>query len=164
MQQLLLSLQVFLNSWGIEMNLSKHFTLAEFTTSDTATRKGIVNTPTPEQVENLKMVASTLEVIRELVQQPVHVSSGFRCPALNKATGGSAKSAHMEGLAADIWVEGMPAKALARKIADAGIPVDQLIYEGSWVHIGLALEILRHQVLTAAFINGKAQYSVGLPA
>ncbi len=146
------------------MKLSKNFSLEEFTASDTATRKGIVNQPNAEQVENLKMVASTLEVIRELVGQPVHISSGFRCPALNKAAGGSLKSAHMEGLAADIWVQGMNAKALAHMIADAGIPMDQLIYEGSWVHVGLALETPRNQVLTATFTKGHATYSVGLPS
>lgn len=145
------------------MNLSKHFTLEEFTASSVAERKGITNVPNAEQIENLKMVASTLELIRELVQQPVHISSGYRCPVLNKAVGSGFNSAHIDGLAADIWVEGMPAKKLAKMIEAAGIPMDQLIYEGSWVHVGLALETPRNQVLTAIFINGKAKYTPGLP-
>lgn len=144
------------------MELSKHFTLQELTHSDTAVRKGIQNTPTPEQVENLKMVASVLEQIRELVGKPVKVSSGFRCPELNRAIGGSKSSAHMQGLAADIYVDGMPAKQLAIAIRDAGIVMDQLIYEGSWVHIGLSAELPRKQVLTALFLKAGTRYLEGI--
>ena len=35
-----------------------------------------------------------------------HINSGFRCPIHNEAVGGKANSAHLEGLAADIRVEG----------------------------------------------------------
>lgn len=144
------------------MNLSAHFTLEELSSSDTAVRKGIDNTPSAEIVENLKRVAQTLEQIRTLVGAPVRVSSGYRCPALNTAIGGSSKSAHVEGLAADITVSGKTPKELAIMIRDAKIEYDQLIYEGTWVHVGLATGKLRQQDLTAHFGSGATTYSNGI--
>ncbi len=145
------------------MNLSKHFTLEEFIQSDTALRKGIRNQPTEEEVENLKCVASVLEQIREAVGMPIRVSSGYRGPMLNKAIGGSMNSAHVHGLAADISVDGMDSRELAKLVSELNLPMlDQLIYEGTWVHVGLSLDAPRHQVLTAKFSCGKAFYTVGI--
>jgi hypothetical protein len=108
--------------------------------SQTAARMGIDNTPTPEILKNLKIMAAKLEEIRSLLGVPVLVSSGYRCPALNKAVGGSKGSAHMLGLAADFTAPSFgTVLQTARKIAASGIEYDQLIYEfDSWVHIGLS--------------------------
>ncbi|MDQ2821277.1 MAG: D-Ala-D-Ala carboxypeptidase family metallohydrolase [Pseudomonadota bacterium] len=144
------------------MNLSPHFTLDELVESQTAVRKGIDNTPAPEVVARLTRVAALLEQIRALVGGPVAVSSGYRCPALNKAIGGAANSAHVLGLAADISAPGMTPKALAKLIQRAGLAFDQLIYEGTWVHVGLSASAPRRQVLTATFVGGRASYSVGI--
>ena len=142
--------------------LSKHFTVEELTASQTAVRKGIDNTPSLEVLANLKRVAAMLEQVREVVDGPIQVSSGYRSVALNKAVGGAADSAHVRGLAADITAPGWEARALARKILGAGIKFDQLIYEGTWVHIGLSEDALRQQALTATFTNGRASYSDGI--
>jgi len=143
-------------------NLSEHFTLEEMTASQTAVRKGIDNTPSASVVENLRRVAGTLEQIRALVGAPVHVSSGYRSPELNAAVGGARDSAHLQGLAADIEVPGMTPQELAKAIEGAGIQFDQLIYEGTWVHVGLAAGPLRGQVLTATFNGGRATYTEGI--
>lgn len=144
------------------MNLSPHFTLEELSSSDTAVRKGIDNTPSAAIIENLKRIAQTLEEVRALVGGPIRVSSGYRSPELNKAIGGSGKSAHLEGLAADITVSGKTPKELAILIRDSGIKYDQLIYEGTWVHVGLANGALRQQDLTAHFGSGATTYSSGI--
>lgn len=145
------------------MNLSKHFTLEEFIRSDTALRKGIRNQPTEEEVENLKCVASVLEQIREVIGMPIRVTSGYRCSVLNKAIGGAMNSAHVHGLAADIEVDGMPIIELAKKVSEMDLPmIDQLIWEGNWLHVGLSLDVPRRQILTAKFSCGKAFYSVGI--
>ncbi|MEN9866232.1 MAG: hypothetical protein RL748_1822 [Pseudomonadota bacterium] len=144
------------------MNLSPHFTLEELTFSDTAVRKGINNTPGDAVLENLKRIAQTLEEVRALVGGPIRVSSGYRSPELNKAIGGSGKSAHVEGLAADITVSSKTPKELAIMIRDSNIKYDQLIYEGTWVHIGLASGALRQQDLTAHFGSGPTTYSNGI--
>lgn len=144
------------------MNLSPHFSLSELVASQVATRKGIDNTPAPTIVTNLTRLAVLLEQVRALVAGPITISSGYRSPALNKAVGGAAGSAHLLGLAADIVVPGWPPKKLAKVIEKSGLAFDQLIYEGTWVHIALAAGAPRRQVLTATFVGGRASYSAGI--
>ena len=130
------------------MNLSPHFTLDELTLSQTAARRGIDNTPYPQELENLKKLAEVLERVRALVGKPIIVSSGFRNEAVNRAVGGSKTSAHMSGLAADINCPGVSPAALAHIIKSSSIEFDQLILEfDRWVHIGLA-DKPRMQLLT----------------
>jgi hypothetical protein len=130
--------------------LSEHFTLDEMILSQTAARKGIDNTPSAEIVANLKVMAATLEEIRALLGAPILISSGYRSPALNKAVGGSKKSAHMLGLAADFTAPGFgTVLQVAKKIAASDIAFDQVIYEfGSWVHVGLRVEAPRREKLS----------------
>jgi len=144
------------------MNLSPHFTLSEMTFSQTATRKGIDNMPPPIELDNLRRVAALLEQVRTLVGGPVRVSSGYRAPALNAAVSGAKNSAHVQGLAADITVPGMTPRALAWMIFQSEIIFDQLIYEGTWVHIALSTGKPRREVLTAHFGNGRTTYTQGL--
>jgi zinc D-Ala-D-Ala carboxypeptidase len=144
------------------VTLSTHFTLDELIASQIAARRRIDNRPDRTIIDNLRRVAATLEQVRELVGMPVTVSSGYRSPALNAATGGARDSAHLRGLAADITVSGMAPKDLAKAIIKAGVEFDQLIYEGTWVHIGLAAGAPRNQVLTATFAPGGVVYSRGI--
>lgn len=109
------------------MRLSPHFTLAEFTRSDTAKQKGISNTPTPEHLANLRVTAMGMEWVRKALGRPVSISSGYRNPAVNKAVGGVATSDHALGYAADFKATATDAK----KIVDAGVVFDQLIHEVS---------------------------------
>lgn len=144
------------------MNLTEHFTLAEFTDSPTALRKGISNLPSDHAIANLQRVAETLEQVRALFGKPLVISSGYRSPALNAAVGGAASSAHLSGLAADFTVPGMTPSDTAKAIVAAGIEFDQLIYEGTWVHIGLSAGKPRNEVLTAHFGGGPATYTRGI--
>ena len=148
------------------MKLSAHFALDEFTRSDYATRHGIDNTPPGFVLTNLRMLAARLERVRLILGTPLLITSGYRCPLLNRAIGGSTTSAHVGGLAADfISPEYGNAFAVARAIEANGdeIDFDQLIYEGGWVHVGFsALTQPRREVLTAKFRNGRAHYSEGL--
>lgn len=131
------------------MNLSEHFTQAELTLSETAARRGIDNTPDAFILANLKTLAGELEKVRALVGRPVNVTSGYRSPALNKAIGGALNSAHMQGLAADINVNGYTPRQLALKIRDSDLMFDQLILEyDNWVHFGLSLGAPRRELLT----------------
>ena len=144
------------------MKLSPHFSLAELVSSQVATRKGIDNAPAPAIVANLTRLAALLEQVRALVGAPIAISSGYRSPALNKAVGGAANSAHVLGLAADISTAKLAPKALALLIRQSGLDFDQLIYEGTWVHIGLSTGALRRQVLTAKFAGGSVSYVAGI--
>ncbi|MEM4986187.1 D-Ala-D-Ala carboxypeptidase family metallohydrolase [Collimonas sp. H4R21] len=103
-----------------------------------------------------------MELVRVLVGKPIFVSSGYRSPAVNRIVGGASNGAHVLGLAADIHCSGVTPKQLANAIKVSGIAFDQLIYEGTWVHIGLSDGTPRQQVLTAVFDNGRASYLVGI--
>lgn len=140
------------------MQLSPHFHLDEFTVSQTAARRGIDNTPSAAVIAALKTTASHLEGVRQLLGRPILISSGYRSKALNKAVGGSPSSAHLSGHAADFISPGFGSPlAICRAIAAARLPFDQLIEEGTWVHISFDPR-MRGQVLTK---DGRG-YQVGL--
>jgi hypothetical protein len=133
--------------------LTEHFTLEEFLYSDTAVACGIDNTPTDAIVQNLTRVAEVLEEVRRIVlDQPIFITSGYRCPDLNTACGGAANSAHLSGLAADFVCTdyGTPYDVcIAVEPYVVVLEIDQLIWEyGGWVHLGLADGQARHQCLT----------------
>lgn len=131
------------------MQLSEHFSLAEMTASETAARKGIDNTPGPEVLAALKIAAKGMERVRGLLGQPIHVNSGYRSPALNRAIGGSKTSAHCLGYAVDFICPGFGSPLeVCKAINTSLIDFDQLIWEaGEWTHISFEPR-LRHQVLT----------------
>lgn len=146
------------------MQLTPHFSLEELTRSSTAERRGIDNTPSPSIMANLMIVAEGLEKVRAAL--PIHntaiiVDSGYRSMALNAAIGGAKNSAHTRGLAADIWTHAMTNEELIRRILGSGINFDQLILEGSWVHISFDPR-MRQEVLTAHFAGGGVTYTEGL--
>jgi len=129
------------------MNLSPHFTLAELTRSDKAAQLGIDNTPPPELMPRLVLLAELLERIRSTLNCPVIVTSGYRCEQLNTAIGGVTSSDHSRGHAADIVAPGFgPPTEVARLLAPlvSTLGIGQLILEGfhrpggrrsEWVHV-----------------------------
>jgi zinc D-Ala-D-Ala carboxypeptidase len=132
--------------------LSPSFTLAEFVVSQEAARRDIDNTPPQWVVDNLARVVKTLDEIRVVLgNSPIHITSGYRTAALNKAVGGSPNSAHMQGLAADFISPrfGSPFD-VCQAIIRHNVEFDQLIYEHTWVHLGLSPEhkTPRGQILT----------------
>ena len=117
--------------------LTPHFTLEEFTFSQTATRKGIDNTPHEGILDNLCILANGMEDVRNLLNAPIYVSSGYRCPELNDLLGSKRTSQHTQGLACDFTSNayGSPQIIFADIIA-SDIRYDQLILEfDRWIHI-----------------------------
>jgi putative chitinase len=145
------------------VNLSEHFTYEEMTRSDVALRKGIANVPDAETLARLTHTAQCMEGVRALLGVRIYVSSGFRSRKLNSAIGGAEPSQHCNGEAADFTAPdfGSPAE-VATEIAASEIEFDQLILEGTWVHISFT-ETPRRSILTAHFSGGKATYTKGLP-
>lgn len=145
-------------------HLSENFTLGEFLRSETAARLGIDNTPTPEIIEALRRNAQNMESVRIVLGVPLHVSSGYRCLALNRALKSKDTSAHVDGRATDFEAPafGSPL-AVCRQIEASPIPFDQLIFEHSWTHIGWAKqeEMPRRQVLT---LMKDGSYATGIVA
>lgn len=90
------------------MRLSDNFSMDEFLVSQTAARKGgqILEdqmNPPDSVINNLQyLVDETIQPLRTLLGVPMKISSGYRCEALNTAIGGSNRSQHVHGQAADI--------------------------------------------------------------
>ena len=82
----------------------KYFSISELTYSTKARELDIDNTPfSLTIIDNLtNLTENLLDHIREMWGKPLHVNSGYRCPALNKAVGGKPTSQHLKGEAADI--------------------------------------------------------------
>jgi zinc D-Ala-D-Ala carboxypeptidase len=136
--------------------LSKSFTLQELIFSQTAAREGIDNTPAPAQVRAMReLCGNVLQPLRDSIGMPLVVSSGYRCARLNKYVGGSVRSQHMEGRAADVVCFGMDTKKLFKHVLELKLPFDQLIYEGGrqsiWVHVSFDPERDRRIIMTATF-------------
>jgi hypothetical protein len=131
--------------------MSKNFTLEEMVSSETARSRKISNTPSPEVLASLQLlVDNVLQPVRDLYGKTVHVNSGYRSVALNKAVGGAENSQHIQGRAADISVGGKAEnKALFDLICRSGIRFDQLIdeYDYRWVHVSYRESGNRQQVL-----------------
>jgi len=135
------------------MMLSAHFSLEELTASEVAVRAGIGNAPPPELMSNLVPLAESLELVRTaLVNNAVHVTSGYRSPRLNQMVGGSKHSMHLQGLAADILCPAFgPPLEVCRAIARSKVPADEIIHEfGQWCHVAFPPpgQLARHELLT----------------
>lgn len=140
---------------------ARFFTLREFTTSQTAVRRGIDNTPTEEHIKAMNdLCRHILDPLRSHLGRPVIITSGYRSPALNKAIGGAKNSQHALGQAADIVVPGMSVDEVIQNIVDLGLPYDQMIHEfGSWVHISYGPRQRRQALKAARSRWGRTQYS-----
>ena len=122
--------------------ISKNFTLDELTASATAKALGIINAPGVDEVCNMcALVHHVLQPLRDAMQEPIKIGSGYRCTKLNQAVGGVANSQHIRGQAADLCIDGDKVKG--KRWFDwirAHCEFDQLIWEhnarGSyWLHV-----------------------------
>ena len=147
------------------MKLSTHLDLSEVIRSDSAKRNGISNMPTPEHIENFKLLAEKIfEPVREHFGVPIRISSGYRSKELNAKIGGSATSQHCKGQAVDIDMDGtsLTNKQVFDYIKD-NLPFDQLIWEfgnednPDWVHVSYVPNG-RKQILKAFKLNGATKY------
>jgi zinc D-Ala-D-Ala carboxypeptidase len=134
------------------VHLSPNLLLSEFTVSQTVIRRGIPNTPSQAQIDNMvALCLRTLEPTRAHfvkiapagATRSIRVSSGFRGPELNRLVGGSSSSQHCQGEAADFVVTGVSVEEVFNWMAfgndgKPSVPFDQLIYEfGQWIHVSL---------------------------
>jgi hypothetical protein len=149
------------------MQLSKNLSLAEVTRSESAKRNGISNMPTPEHIENFKLLAEKVfQPIREHFAVPIHISSGYRSAALNKAVKGSLSSQHCSGEAIDIDMDGTTiTNAQVFNYIKENLEFDQLIWEfgtdknPDWVHVSYESKgKQRKQILKAYKAGGATKY------
>ena len=135
------------------MNLTRNISLEELTTSQTATRLKINNTPTPEIIEKLKVVATQVQKVRDHFGKPLIISSGYRSEKLNSAIGGARNSQHTKGEAIDIQSTNGYTNADIFNYIKNNLDFDQLIWEygtrkePKWVHISYKKSGNRKQIL-----------------
>lgn len=141
------------------MKLTKNFSLQEMTKSQTALRRGIDNTPTPDKIEPLTLLCEkVLQPVRDHFDRPVTITSGYRSPELCVAIGSKVTSQHTRGQAADFEVPGVSNMEVAQWIAD-NCEFDQLILEcftggnTGWIHCSYVHEP-RKELLTYDRENG----------
>ena len=146
----------------ISMRLSKNFTYEELTHSNVAERRGINNRPRTKEeekrvIENLKALCmEVLQPLRDYLGKPVVISSGYRCPELNKAVGGVKNSQHLKGEAADIHIENTEHLLKIMHFIMDETDFDQLIWERNragvqWVHVSYKRNgVNRHQVVSCS--------------
>lgn len=121
------------------MQITKNFTLAELTTTNT----GIANEPNRQQTSALiTLCGKVLQPARDMIGEPIHVNSGFRSVAVNSAVGGARSSQHTRGEAADITVHSREGNKQLFELIRDNLPFDQLIDERnfSWIHVSYKSE------------------------
>lgn len=124
---------------------TKNFSQSELERSSTAKRNGIDNSIPKEYLQNAQELLDTLQIIRDALGKPIHITSGYRCERLNQLVGGVPNSSHKRCWAADIYVDGMSAKELHYWLwgflIGRKMKFGQLIVEhsktGSWVHFSI---------------------------
>ena len=125
------------------MKLSKNFSLAEMTKSQTATRMGFDNNPSEDEQENLRLLCErVLQPVRDHFNHIVTVSSGYRSPQLCVAIGSSIDSQHAKGMAADFEIYGTPNNEVFNWVKE-NLMYDQMILEfwnedepnSGWIHV-----------------------------
>lgn len=149
--------------------LSAHISWKEATYSNTATRKGIDNSPSPDQVGNMiELATNVFEPLREWVGEPIRINSFFRSLELNRAIGSSSTtSQHLANNGAAMDIDDDYCTKTNREMFDYikdNLPYDQLIFEfgtmdaPDWVHVSYKSEGNRKQVLRAVRVDGRVKY------
>ncbi len=150
-------------------NISNNITYAEAIHSSTAKRKAIDNTPSPTQIEAMKLLAEKVfEPLRKWVDGPIKVNSFFRSSSLNEAIGGAASSQHCKGQAMDIDdVYGRKSNAEMFNWIKENLDFDQMIWEfgtdtqPNWLHISyVSKEDNRNKCLKAYKEYNTTKYKV----
>ena len=119
------------------MKLSTNFTLSELIESETARKLNITEqfNPPPHIVNNLTILCHTfLQPIRDRLNRPIQIASGYRCLKLNLTVGGVPDSAHLQGRAVDIAYSNQ-SEAIEIVNAAIAVGVKRIGLHRSFIHI-----------------------------
>lgn len=118
-----------------EGQITENFSWEEFYRSSKAEELGIYNSIPDESIASQvrSLVVTVLQPLRSAFGKPLHINSGYRCQALNKALKGAKNSQHTKGQAADIASDNP--HGIAELVLQKKLPVDQMILYNTFVHI-----------------------------
>ena len=151
------------------MKLSKNFSLAELTKSQTAERMGLDNNPSEDQTENLRLLCErVLQPVRDHFDHVVTISSGYRSEILSQKIGSSSKSQHCRGQAADFEIFGIDNNKVSDWIKE-NLMFDQLILEyytpgepnSGWIHVSYNRDVnmnRKEYLMAIKNSSGKTEY------
>jgi uncharacterized protein YcbK (DUF882 family) len=92
-------------------DLTRNFNLSEFRCKDGA--------PVPDKYyTNVQKLAENLQKIRDIIDEPLVIVSGYRTPEHNRTCGGAKHSQHLTASAADIRCAGVTNQQLYDTILD----------------------------------------------
>lgn len=117
------------------LKISEHFKVKEYACKD-GSQVVFVD-------EQLRLM---LEILRNRIGKPVIITSGYRTPEWNKKVGGAKNSYHMRGMAADIKVNGMTPKELAKELNKIAADECGIIVYKNWVHFDVRTKKYRKGV------------------
>ncbi|MCX6170017.1 MAG: D-Ala-D-Ala carboxypeptidase family metallohydrolase [Ignavibacteriales bacterium] len=142
-----------------DIKLTNNFYLKEFVISQEAERHGYKNEPNEKQIENLRLLCvNVLQPLREIIDVPIFINSGFRSFDVNTAVGGKFNSQHLEGKAADFIIPSLKLVDVFNIVLQK-LSFDQLIYEfGKWIHVSWNGESNRKDVMISRKVHGKTVY------
>ena len=128
-----------------------NFTMSELLKSEVAEKYNIYNVPEKEHLDNLLLlICNVLQPLRNYINKPIIITSGYRNPRLNShpLINGASNSQHCNGQAVDFTIKGMTPKQIIEKVKGSGVEFDQLINEHNiWVHVSYNKGKNRKQVL-----------------
>ena len=108
------------------MKLSENFSLKEMLVTST----GVANVPTDKEIDNMKLLTEKiLQPLREYMNRPIIVTSGYRSYEVNKRVGGSKTSQHCKGEAADLTAGTRTLNKIMYEFIRDNLVYDQLINE-----------------------------------
>ena len=88
---------------------------------------------------NLHILCFALELIRSFLgSTPIHINSGYRCPALNAKVGGVYTSYHLTGHAADLSISdhGEALRSFLKQLQELHI-LNEVIYYKNFIHVSI---------------------------
>lgn len=137
--------------------ITEHFSLEELSATSHENLQQLNFRYAEKHVEQLKPLCELLEQVRSVLGCPLIVSSGVRCPELNKEVGGAKNSQHMRCEAVDLVPARHTVEEAFEIIYKSNIMFDQMILERSggktWLHISYS-----HAPRRESLIYNKGKY------
>lgn len=124
------------------MNISKYFTWKEAIFLPRWNRMASDEELTPEVRNNLTVLFTKLDKVREHFGKPIKIHVAFRPKAYNALIGGARNSAHLYGLAVDFSIQGVDCDAARQSILGAGLLESlnmrmECLPGSNWVHLDI---------------------------